>query len=263
MVHNVYIYKITNPRGKIYIGSTKRNVLKRWSSYKNLSCKAQKKLYSSLLKYGVENHKFEIILVTYIENIYEAERKLGEFYNVLSINGLNLKLPGYGEVIPVFSDITKTRMSESAKGKIVSSETRLKLSKSLTGKKKPPFTDVHRNNLRLARANKKPSDKSKKIISDSLKSKIPWNKGVPLKEETKKKLSLKNKGRVKNKKSVIKSAEGHFKSIIQLTKNGEFIKKWNSIIEASITLKIDSSTITKCCKNKRKSAGGFIWCYSL
>lgn len=54
------IYKLTSPSGKIYIGQS-RNINKRILDYKNIKCKSQRKLYNSLIKYGWEGHKFEII----------------------------------------------------------------------------------------------------------------------------------------------------------------------------------------------------------
>jgi len=54
------IYKITNPKGKIYIGQS-INIKRRFNEYKRLNCSQQPKIYNSLLKYGSDNHKFEII----------------------------------------------------------------------------------------------------------------------------------------------------------------------------------------------------------
>jgi len=54
------IYKITSPTNRIYIGQTK-NKETRFSHYKKLNCKGQPLLYRSLLKYGWDNHKFEIL----------------------------------------------------------------------------------------------------------------------------------------------------------------------------------------------------------
>lgn len=51
------------------------------------------------------------------------------------------------------------------------------------------------------------------------------------------------------------------KGVSQYTKNNVHIKDYGSIIEASNKLKIDSGTISKVCKGKKKSAGGFIWKY--
>jgi len=56
----------------------------------------------------------------------------------------------------------------------------------------------------------------------------------------------------------------HFnKIVIQMDLDGKFIKEHSSIKEAGILLKVDVSSITKCCKypNKNKTAGGFKWKY--
>ena len=44
----------------------------------------------------------------------------------------------------------KERMSEAARGKEISADTRASISASLTGKKRKPFSDEHRANMRLA-----------------------------------------------------------------------------------------------------------------
>jgi group I intron endonuclease len=55
------IYKIISPSGKIYIGQS-WDIAKRFSKYKSLpSVKSQRILYNSLLKYGWNNHIFEVI----------------------------------------------------------------------------------------------------------------------------------------------------------------------------------------------------------
>lgn len=51
------------------------------------------------------------------------------------------------------------------------------------------------------------------------------------------------------------------KAIIQCDTNGIYIRQWKSIKEASSALNIDNSLITKCCKGKRKTAGGYKWSY--
>ena len=55
-----YLYKITSPSNKVYIGQT-RNLSGRKSCYKYLRCKGQPLLYNSLKKYSWDNHVFEII----------------------------------------------------------------------------------------------------------------------------------------------------------------------------------------------------------
>ena len=85
------IYKITSPSKKIYIGQSV-DIEKRFRSYKNLShCKSQIKLYNSFLKYGVNNHIFEIVEECSIELLNDKERYYQDFYNVLN-SGLNCLL---------------------------------------------------------------------------------------------------------------------------------------------------------------------------
>lgn len=62
------------------------------------------------------------------------------------------------------------------------------------------------------------------------------------------------------KKSGKKSGKTLSRPIIQLTKNGEFIREWESATEASKQLNIPLPNITNCINGKKyKSAGGFIW----
>ncbi len=110
------VYKITSPSGKIYIGSTIGSTKRRWTSYKQLKCQAQPKLYKSLVKYGVDNHKFEVIWEGPSEERLKRERLYGDLYEVLDKNkGLNLKLPRYEDVPAKYSEETREKMSKSRK----------------------------------------------------------------------------------------------------------------------------------------------------
>ena len=53
------------------------------------------------------------------------------------------------------------------------------------------------------------------------------------------------------------------RKVNQYNKNNNFIKTWNSIADVKRTLNIDSSLIVRCCKGKKKSAGGYIWKYNI
>ena len=73
------IYKITSPSNKIYIGQS-LNIEKRFYDYKKLfNCKGQHYLYRSFLKYGIENHTFEVIH----ELPLDVEQKILDKYEVL------------------------------------------------------------------------------------------------------------------------------------------------------------------------------------
>ena len=77
------IYKIISPSGKIYIGQS-INIHKRWSAYKNIKYVKQPRISNSVLKYGIENHKFEIIEECSLEDLDTRETYWKQHYiNVL------------------------------------------------------------------------------------------------------------------------------------------------------------------------------------
>ena len=51
------------------------------------------------------------------------------------------------------------------------------------------------------------------------------------------------------------------KSILQFSINGEFIRKWDSIMDVQREYDIDKSAIIRCCKNKQNTSCGYIWQY--
>jgi len=58
-----------------------------------------------------------------------------------------------------------------------------------------------------------------------------------------------------------KVIEANKKPIFQLDKNGNILKAWASITDASRELNIRDSHISACCKGKRITCGGFKWRY--
>lgn len=58
---------------------------------------------------------------------------------------------------------------------------------------------------------------------------------------------------------IIKRSAKLKKKIDQYTIDGEYVKTWESAMDAARELEIDNSAIGKCCKGKYKSVGGFIW----
>lgn len=151
----VGIYKITNPNNKVYIGQSV-NIKERLKKYKRLNCKRQIKLYNSFLKYGVENHKFEIIEECEKYQLNKREIHWGLFYDVLE-NGLNLKL-GNG------------------RGSL-HSKTKQKISESLLGKKK---TKEHCDNLSKAKMGIPSKRKGKPDLKQKGKPKPgAGGKGIP------------------------------------------------------------------------------------
>ena len=161
------IYKITNPKGLVYIGQTK-DLKNRIKFYRLGHCRKQFKVMRSINKYGWESHTLQII------HEIEFDKKELNRLEILEVsrydsykNGLNLT-PG-GTMI---SDYNISKIKEASKNRIISPETRAKISKTLTGKKHSPETILKRT---LAIRGLKRSPESRKRISDA-------KKGVKLSE---------------------------------------------------------------------------------
>lgn len=105
------------------------------------------------------------------------------------------------------------------------------------------------------------------FTKESIELRASKIRGVPRDEITKQKISESLKGikrSTENKKKVKDSVtELQGEVIKQYDKNGNFIKEWPSISEASRQLNIDRANIGHCCAHKpnHNSAGGFIWRY--
>lgn len=52
------------------------------------------------------------------------------------------------------------------------------------------------------------------------------------------------------------------KPILQYTKDGEFVRKWKSIISVEKNTNYNNAHISKCCKGVRKTAYGYVWKYA-
>lgn len=57
-------------------------------------------------------------------------------------------------------------------------------------------------------------------------------------------------------------AKSKYKPVLQFSKTDEFIKKWDSVSEASRVLGINQGDISSCLKGKYKSAGNYVWIYA-
>jgi len=174
-----YIYKITSPSGKVYIGST-INFKNRFNRYKRLDCKLQPRLYNSFLKYGFNNHIFNIIEEPIIEIMKEKEIFWGNHFNVLFETGLNCRLPKDGEKYEYMSKETKEKLANAFKGFKHTKESKEKMSIAHKGKLK--------------------SEETKLKMKESRKNYV-------CSEETKRKISEKNTGKKHSKEVILKMSE--------------------------------------------------------
>jgi hypothetical protein len=112
------------------------------------------------------------------------------------------------------------------------------------------FTEEHSKNISNAKKGYKASEKTKKKLSESLKGKNTWSKGKKLTSETINKMIEARLGKPKNNKEVY-----------QLSLDGEIIRLWVNPYEAEHYFKLSPSKIHSVCTGKRKTTGGYKWCY--
>lgn len=184
---NYTVYVHTSPSGKRYVGITKQNPKKRWKNGEGYKAH-HPYFYSAIKKYGWENFSHEIVADGLSKQ--EAEAKEIELIAAYNSNcreyGYNIE--NGGNSVGKHSEETRRKISQKLKGHSVSTEAREKLRIANLGKKGTPLTTEHREllkrvntgrvvseetRLRLSRSHKgiKLSEHTKKIMSDQRKGK--------------------------------------------------------------------------------------------
>lgn len=100
-----------------------------------------------------------------------------------------------------------------------------------------------------------PSDESRKKMSLSHVGHSPSNKGKKWNEEERRIISERTKEAMKDEKVLAKFST----PVSQYTKDGQFVRTYPSMNEASRLTNAPQSTISLCCNGKCKSSGGFVW----
>ena len=102
-----FIYKVTSPSSKIYIGQTRRDPRRRWMEHCwSKDCTALK---NAITKYGTENMKFEVVEECAVAMLNDREQHWIRELNTLAPNGYNLRSGGgVGESV---SDESREKMS--------------------------------------------------------------------------------------------------------------------------------------------------------
>jgi group I intron endonuclease len=219
-----YIYKITNLlNGKSYVGQKLTDKDPLTDNYMGSGLYVKR----SIKKHGLNNFKKEILIdeltSQFGANIFEEYFIKKE--DTLSPNGYNLKSSSLQHCI--FSKESKKKMSESAKGKIFSEQTRLRLSKAKLGNqnvKGMHHSKVSKDKISKSRKGHLVSKETRLKLSESLKGrevsketklkmskaklgKETHNKGHKISEETKLKISKALKGKTSPRKGTKLSKE--------------------------------------------------------
>lgn len=263
-----YLYKITNKiTGKCYIGVTiQPTIQKRWNQHINSlnykeGCPLLKK---SMKKHGIENFKFEILLICFDQDVVKYEKEYIAKYNSQQPNGYNILSGG--------------QIGDGFVGYKHSPETieKIKETGRLFREKNPNHFETYREKHKKAMEHVdisscvKNSEKFKQAMIKRREQYVPGN--VIVSEESRKKISESLKKYFESAKSAnIVNIDKHReimttiigKPIIQYDKEGNMIKEYRSIADADQTSGVKKSNIQHVLSGKNKTAGGFIWKYKI
>lgn len=189
------IYKATNKiNGKCYIGQTKLSLKRRICAHVTIK-DHNNYFHNAIKKYGIENFKWTILEICFTQKeLDEKEEMYIKHFESFGPKGYNLTSGGAGVKKIVHSQMTKDIISKTHKGKILSSETKKKISNSKKNVKKGPMSEYQKKKIsdsikgeKHPFYGKKHNSESKKKMSNSAKGRVPWNKGLTISDERVKK----------------------------------------------------------------------------
>lgn len=239
------VYKHTNrENGKVYIGITSQKPRERWDS--GWGYQRNKHFWGAIQKYGWAGFDHEVLFSGLsFDAACEKECELIEQYRSRDgRRGYNLAPGGgcgpglSGEQHPMFgthwSDEQRAKMSAARKGVPYSPERYQQFLETLD-----------REELRRR----------------AYRTIVGWNTGLARSEEVKRKIAESNRGQKRSEETCRRIGAAKAKPVLQFTKNGLFVREWASAVIASETLGVSRAYVSKVCKNKAKTAGGFVWRY--
>ena len=232
----VYIHK-NKLNGKVYVGITHyANPEKRWrqgNGYKN-----NPHFTSAILKYGWDGFDHFILFRGLLKEIAcDIERTL-ILKNKRS--GISYNIADGGEGVNSMNEYIREKISNSCKGKSVGDKNPMK---HLTAEQR----EFH-------------SQKMKRTWQNREEMLAKLRAGICRSKEKGMYKGNRNKMPIHVKEAIRASA---IKPVICFSKEGVFIKEYESISQANMELGMNkkSSSISRVCKGERKSAHGFIWMF--
>ena len=269
------IYKITSPSDRIYIGQS-RDIYDRWENYKRYRAKSQLRLHRSLVKYGWENHVFEIIEQCEKEVLSTQERYWQEYYDVLSSSGMNCKyehIDGKKQIFceEILNKFRNKRLTEDHKKKIGLSKVgkkrslkmieflreRMKKDQLFKLKERPVQKLDLEGNILIEYESLKMAEREENIKTGSLcailRGRQRFNQCIwKYKDETEEEKQI----RLNNKISF-----GKKRPIEQYDLNGNFIREWESKKDAHKATGLAMTAMHKIAIGKQLNPEKFIWKY--
>lgn len=261
------VYLRTNKiNGKQYVGQSGNFKNREYNWYNTKWSYAGRLINNARAKYGAENWKTDILREC--ETLDETN-----FWEMYYIKKLNTKYPnGYN----------LTDGGEGSIGRVVSDETKKKLSKAAKGEKNPFFHKTHSKETIEKLKNRIITDEWRKKISEAARGRVSPNKGKHLSDETKRKISEATKGKhhslstefkkrhmpwnagkhhSEETKNKIMKTKG--KKVYQYTLDGKLVNIWNSTKECGRN-GFCQTRVAACCRGEYgcKTYKGYKWSYA-
>lgn len=218
---NYCVYKHTCPNGKVYVGITGQNPIKRWANGKGYS--HNEHFWNAIILYGWQNIRHEILYMGLSKE--EAEVKEIELISLYKSNDreFGYNIDNGGNSIGKLSEETKKKIREA----------HLKIPKE-----KHPWYGKH--------------------LSEEHKRQIgKCHKGKTISMEQRLTISNANKNKVVSMETRKKMSERLRKPIRCITTDEVF----SSILEASEKYKLCHGSIGRCCKGEQRSVKGYVFEY--
>lgn len=286
------IYKYTSPVKKIYIGQTTDERRRRKTFFNLNKSYGGEKIDRARLKYKPENFKYEILYKAEFNSAQDAQIKLDELekfyikeYNSYKY-GYNMTYGGYTTTGLTFSEEQREKMSKARTGRKLRPRTEEeKMFQSMIMKEKWASEDYRKLRKQIEQ-----TEEHKRKKSESARGVKNGMYGKKHTEEAREKMSNSRFGekniwfgKIKDKEyreNISATLTEYYRThnvsvetkekisknisipVLQFSKSGEFITKFDSATIAGKTVGIDASCIIKVCKGKRQSAGGYKWRYA-
>ena len=222
MNNNYCVYIHTSPSNKRYIGITSQKPERRWRK-NGIGYKNHVFFWNAIQKYGWENFKHEILYTNLTKE--EAEQKEIELIAYYKSNqseyGYNLSSGG----------------ESGSKGYKHTEEVKKRMSENRKGEKNAMYGKHH--------------------TEETIEKERIRHLRENLSEETIYKMSIAKKGKKRDRQSVEKQIDTISNNVICI--ETKIIYK-NTKVAGAIN-KLDSSSISKVCRHKRETCGGYHWAY--
>jgi len=258
------IYKISNNiNNKVYIGETiQDNPYKRWRGHQASinSGKGCPLLRKAVLKHGINNFKFEVLIICFDHDVYKYEKEYIKKYNSVVPNGYNSNEGGDPTInrtgIPHTKE-TIERIKNTLRQKYIDNPNlRQEIgNKVKVGMQNINLSEIIKEKQQYKRENNIPLFKNRVNSSLYEETKDKIRDSVNKYYDTVDKETKQNR---KEKHSIIMS-KVNGKIVSQYDLNNNLIKTYHTIIQASRETKVGKCSISNCINGKTQKGGGFIW----